>query len=98
MDYQKGKWICPECNATSKEAYIEALNDYFLLIKPSITTRECQSIFQIPTTDISRNILISLNLPTSGHTKKRLYHQWPGDKSYVMAADKIIAQQQIHRR
>ena len=98
MDYQKGKWICPECNATSKEAYIEALNDYFLLIKPSITTRECQSIFQIPTTDISRNILISLNLPTSGHTKKRLYHQWPGDKSYVMAADKIIAQHQIHRR
>jgi hypothetical protein len=98
MHYQTGKWICPKCGSTSKEAHIEALIDYFLLIKPTITNRECQTIFHIPNSDISRNLLISLNLPTSGHTKKRVYHQWPGTKGYLMIADKIIAQHQFQRR
>jgi hypothetical protein len=98
MHYQKGKWTCSKCSSIFKDAHIEAIIDHFLLIKPTITTHECQSILHLPTSDISRRILISLNLPTSGHTKKRLYHQWPGNKSYLIAADKIIAQHQIQRR
>ena len=90
MDYQRGKWICPKCNHPSKTGHNEAINDYFLLIKPTITNRECQTILHLSTSDITRKILISLNLPTTGHTKKRLYHQWPGNKSYLISEQTIL--------
>ncbi|WP_420491315.1 nuclease-related domain-containing protein [Neobacillus drentensis] len=92
MNYQKGKWICPKCNSPSKTAHFEAINDYFLLIKPTITNHECHTILHLPTSDITRKILLSLQLPTSGHNKKRLYHQWPGSKSYLLSEETILKQ------
>jgi len=92
MHYQKGIWHCPKCHSVSKDAHIEAINDHFLLIKPTITNRECQTILRLPTSDVTRRILITLDLPTTGHTKNRVYHQWAGDKSYQLMEEKIITQ------
>ena len=98
MDYQRGNWICPKCSKPFKTGHIEAINDYFLLIKPTITNHECQTILHLPTSDITRKVLISLNLPTTGHTKNRLYHQWPGSQSYLILEEQLLKQNQIQRR
>jgi hypothetical protein len=90
MDYQNGKWVCPTCSIDSKDAHMDAINAYFLLVKPSITNHECQTILDIPSPNISRKILISLHLPTTGHTKKRVYHQWEGNKSYCLIEEKLL--------
>ncbi|MFJ7728274.1 nuclease-related domain-containing protein [Neobacillus sp. NPDC097160] len=73
MEYKKGKWICPKCHTLSKNGHIEALLVHFLLIKPTITNMECQNLLQLPSRDISQKFLLSLNLPSTGHTKNRLY-------------------------
>ncbi|MEH7545154.1 nuclease-related domain-containing protein [Neobacillus vireti] len=98
MEYQRGKWVCPKCNHPSKTGHIEAINDYFLLIKPTITNHECQTLLHLPTSDITRKVLISLKLPTTGHTKNRLYHQWPASQSYLIIEEQLLNQKQIQRR
>ncbi|MBM7654725.1 nuclease-related domain-containing protein [Neobacillus cucumis] len=98
MDYQNGKWICPKCSTHSRDGHMEAINAYFLLIKPTISNHECQTILHIPTPNITRKLLISLHLPTTGHTKKRIYHQWEGNKSYSFIEEKLLKQIQIKSR
>ncbi|PGV51523.1 NERD nuclease [Bacillus sp. AFS037270] len=98
MDYQRGNWICLKCSQPFKTGHIEAIKDYFLLIKPTITNHECQTILHLPTSDITRKVLISLNLPTTGHTKNRLYHQWLGSQSYLILEEQLLKQNQIQRR
>ncbi|WP_160722699.1 nuclease-related domain-containing protein [Bacillus sp. USDA818B3_A] len=89
MEYQKGKWICIKCGSKSRDGHIETINDHFLLVKPTITNRECQKILHLPSANITQKKLIALDLPTSGHTKKRVYHQWPDNKSYILIEKKL---------
>lgn len=75
MNYVRGKWICPFCQTSSKNAYIEGLNDFFYLYKPTITNSECKNFLHLPSSDIAQKLLFSLKLETSGNTKGRIYHQ-----------------------
>lgn len=85
MAYKRGKWICPKCFSTSKDGHIDFLRDYFLLVKPTLTNQECQTILHLPTKNITQKFLFSLNLPTSGHTKNRIYYQWANQRTYFEA-------------
>ncbi|MEH7332827.1 nuclease-related domain-containing protein [Neobacillus drentensis] len=38
MIYKKGKWFCPTCHMSSKDALIVGLNDYFYLIQPCVSS------------------------------------------------------------
>ncbi|WP_423802686.1 nuclease-related domain-containing protein [Neobacillus sp. SAB-20_R2A] len=73
MKYDKGKWHCSICQTTSKDAYIEAIKDHFLLIKPSITNAELRGLLHLPTNDTAQKILFRLHLPYEGKNKARLY-------------------------
>ncbi|MFP5108715.1 nuclease-related domain-containing protein [Neobacillus sp. C211] len=77
MVYKKGKWCCPKCATLSKTAHIQAIKDYFLLIKPSITNAELCQFLHIDSLNIGYKILKSLNLPYTGKFKNRVYHQPP---------------------
>ncbi|WP_242637862.1 MULTISPECIES: nuclease-related domain-containing protein [Bacillaceae] len=77
MNYKRGKWICPSCKTTSKDAYLEAVIDHFYLIKPTITNFELRSLLHLPNNDTAQKVLYKLNLPSTGKTKNRIYHQWP---------------------
>lgn len=77
INYSRGNWICPSCHTTSKEAHIQALTDYFLLIKPSITNSEFCRFIGLPTNDTAQKILLSLKLPSTGKTKGTVYLPWP---------------------
>lgn len=75
MIYVRGKWICPLCQTTSKNAFIEGINDYFYLYKSTITNSECKKFLHLPSNNIAQKLLFSLNLESTGKTKGRVYHQ-----------------------
>ncbi|MGG1676500.1 NERD domain-containing protein [Neobacillus sp. NRS-1170] len=84
MIYKRGKWICPICKTSCKEAHIESLNDYFYLYKPSISNSEFRYFLHIPSDDIAQKILLSLKLPSTGTTKNRKYHFTPKEIPYAL--------------
>ncbi|GHH97469.1 hypothetical protein AM1BK_10120 [Neobacillus kokaensis] len=73
MRYERGKWRCPICQTLSNETFLESLDDYFYLYKPTITNTEFRDFFLFPTVHIAQKKLQSLNLPSMGTTKNRLY-------------------------
>ncbi|HEY2420086.1 MAG TPA: NERD domain-containing protein [Neobacillus sp.] len=77
MKYKSGTWHCPTCGYISKTAHIQAINDYFLLIKPSITNAELREFLHLPSRKISYHILNSMGFPFSGRNKGRVYFPSP---------------------
>ena len=75
MDYSRCKWICPECLLFSKEAFINGISDYFLLIKPSFSNPEIRSFLHLPSSRATTSFLPKLNFPHTGTKKGRIYHQ-----------------------
>lgn len=74
MKYSRGSWNCPNCKAKSKTAHIQAVHDYYLLIKPSITNAEFRHFLHIDSIHIAQKLLASMNLPYTGKYKDRVYH------------------------
>ncbi|MED4224210.1 nuclease-related domain-containing protein [Neobacillus cucumis] len=70
---KKSKWYCSSCNNYSKEAHLNALLDYFLLIDSKITNQKFREYCHLTSQDISKRILVSANLNCSGTTKGRVY-------------------------
>ncbi|WP_203553704.1 NERD domain-containing protein [Bacillus sp. B15-48] len=66
-------WVCPHCFYHSKTAYHDALLDYFLLIKPTITNREFRDFFGIDNIKTATYLLSSQDLPSTGIKKGRVY-------------------------
>ncbi|USK33484.1 NERD domain-containing protein [Bacillus sp. F19] len=70
----RGRWICRECSFFSKDAHIESLSDYNLLISQSITNKELRNFLNLSYIHIASKLLISLNLPVTGETRNRSYN------------------------
>ncbi|WP_408011628.1 nuclease-related domain-containing protein [Pseudalkalibacillus sp. A8] len=47
MERVYGKWICLECKTNSKNAHIDTLRDYCLLIQPTITNQQLRKYLHI---------------------------------------------------
>ncbi|MGG4167023.1 nuclease-related domain-containing protein [Rossellomorea vietnamensis] len=73
MVRKTGIWFCPHCNHLSKTAHLQAIEDYFLLIKPTITNRELRDFLQLSSVRTATLILQSLNLKKTGSTKGSVY-------------------------
>lgn len=66
-------WMCPTCSNLSKKVHVQALNDYFLLIHPSISNRQCQEFFHFPNQKMISKLLSTMELACTGSHKNRLY-------------------------
>lgn len=73
MQYHWGKWSCSQCSYTAKDAHIQTLRDFALLIKPNITNKQARLFLQIDSIDIMQRMLSALELPYSGQFKNRAY-------------------------
>ncbi|WP_051590911.1 nuclease-related domain-containing protein [Bacillus sp. UNC438CL73TsuS30] len=74
MERRYGTWCCPKCGTRSKDAHIQSISDYFLLIKPSITNAELCDFLHI-NPRLAYKILTSMNLPFTGKFRDRVYHK-----------------------
>lgn len=73
MIRKTGNWLCPGCSHLSRTAHIQAIEDYFLLIKPTITNQELRNFLNLSSSKSATLILQSLNLKTTGSTKGTVY-------------------------
>ncbi|WP_212971816.1 nuclease-related domain-containing protein [Bacillus sp. J14TS2] len=59
---KKRVWICQRCQKIDDTAPIHALIDYYYLVGPEITNRECRRFLQIPSSSIVKKFLSKLSL------------------------------------
>lgn len=62
MERIYGSWRCNVCNKLSKHAHKRALSDYFHLITPWITNKECMRFLQLKSRAVATRLLSSSNL------------------------------------
>ncbi len=70
----KGNWYCPNCTKKDKKAHIQALNDYKLLFKATITNSELRDFLVLNSAPTANRLLHSMNLRYTGDNKSRVYH------------------------
>ncbi|WP_066306037.1 nuclease-related domain-containing protein [Bacillus sp. FJAT-29814] len=75
MQFYRQKWICRHCKSESKDAYLEAINDHFLIFGVPITNKEIREYLHIPNGRQATYFLRLCNLPSTGTNKGRIYHQ-----------------------
>ncbi|SDK13934.1 nuclease-related domain-containing protein [Sediminibacillus albus] len=68
------RWHCPYCRHDSRDAHNRAISDYLLLIKPSITNRECQRFLHLHSRHTAKRLL-KFQLSFSGKSNKRVYYK-----------------------
>ncbi|MCA1029570.1 NERD domain-containing protein [Bacillus timonensis] len=74
MERGFGRWICPKCGADSKDAHLEALQDYSFLIAEEISNREARAFLQIESESVARKLLVSMGLEVRGSNRDRSYN------------------------
>ncbi|CAH0346354.1 nuclease-related domain-containing protein [Bacillus sp. CECT 9360] len=77
MERQSGKWYCRACEFNSKDAHIQAVEDYFLLVNSTITNPQLRWFLHIPSKHLASKLLVSLNLPHIGVGRGRIYSKAP---------------------
>ncbi|SFL84721.1 nuclease-related domain-containing protein [Salibacterium qingdaonense] len=70
---RNGHWCCPFCGFSSKDAPRSALQDYNALIHPFLTTEQCCDFLNLPSSQVTRRLLQSLNVPHNRKNKGRVY-------------------------
>jgi hypothetical protein len=75
MERYSGKWNCTHCGATSKGAHLQALEDYFLIINPTINNRQFRSFVHLSSQKLASKLLAKSNLTATGATKNRSYQR-----------------------
>ncbi|QNF27103.1 nuclease-related domain-containing protein [Metabacillus elymi] len=69
----KANWHCPKCNRKDKQAHIQAIKEYKLLVKPTISNAEMRYFLNITSPAIANRLLKSMNLRYTGSNKDRVY-------------------------
>ena len=73
MIRMNGTWHCMNCKTDNRNAHIEALQDYALLLGQTITNKQLRNFLHIPSTSVANKLLASLNLQYSGDKRGRIY-------------------------
>lgn len=69
-------WYCQFCKSTSKDAHIQAIQDYFWLLGDSISNKQCRDFLLLSSRRTAQNILVSMKLTSFG-AKKGVYYTEP---------------------
>ena len=80
MERTKVAWECETCRLISRNAHLEALNDWFMLIKTSITTAECQDFIGLKNLNTAKQFLMKSGCQPVGGRRYRHYIRQPLEK------------------
>lgn len=69
-----GKWYCVKCRYTCKDAHLDAIKDYSLLLGTTIQKNQFMHFLKITSSSSSSKLITSLNTPFSGTTRNRTYN------------------------
>lgn len=74
MERCKRSWQCPGCKLKSSEVHHDAIKEWFMLIKPSISAAECKDFLELEHLSTARNILKNPLYHRAGNNKMRRYY------------------------
>ncbi|TDL32850.1 NERD domain-containing protein [Jeotgalibacillus sp. S-D1] len=66
-------WACTRCNRWDRHAHQKALDDYFLLMSPSLTNRDARAFLGLDCNRTTHGLLKAMNLKHTGKTYNRVY-------------------------
>lgn len=66
-------WYCEQCHSKHKDAHLQSLQEYYLLMNSSITSSKLRDFINISSYSLATRILKALHLPSFGITKGRVY-------------------------
>ncbi|MFS0774582.1 nuclease-related domain-containing protein [Neobacillus sp. 3P2-tot-E-2] len=66
-------WHCPICKVNNHLAHVQTLGEWFLVVKRSITNRECREFLGIKDKFTANRILQSMNFKSQGTYRDRTY-------------------------
>ncbi|HZG72958.1 MAG TPA: hypothetical protein VEY51_15580 [Chondromyces sp.] len=73
MKRMHGNWYCVSCEYLSKDAHVESLREYYLLVDSEITNRKAREFLLVPSSFTTKRLLFNLGLPYRGEKKGRVY-------------------------
>ncbi|WP_394138199.1 nuclease-related domain-containing protein [Cytobacillus oceanisediminis] len=77
MIFHWGKWHCTSCNHSSHSAHEQTIQDYFLLIKPTITNSEFRTFSHLSSLHTASRMLSKMQLPFKRDKRHRFYEKPP---------------------
>jgi hypothetical protein len=75
MERVMRRWECGPCNLFSADAHLEAIDEWFMLIKPTITTNECKTFLGLQSLEAAKRALKRKNLEEAGGRRHRFYKE-----------------------
>ncbi len=91
MKRSKSGWRCGECDNTSKDAHLIALQEFRVLLDKDITNRQASWFLKISSPDTTRRLLVNAGFSSTGTFRDRKYQiskqsiyveQIPGKDNY----------------
>jgi len=73
MERYHGYWGCPVCKMKSKQAHLQAINEYRILFNSTITNSQLREFLNLQSADTAKRLLKSMNIPYVGENKGRKY-------------------------
>jgi hypothetical protein len=73
MIRKQTSWLCVKCSNLDKKAHVQAINDYFHLIAPTITNKQARDFLNITSPRLAQYLLNSMSLIQSGYGKGTSY-------------------------
>ncbi|MGE7695887.1 nuclease-related domain-containing protein [Lysinibacillus sp. NPDC094177] len=73
MQKLKIGWHCQMCQHRCRDAHVQSLKDYYMLVGETITNRECRDFLMIESEHVAKRILQKLQLPRGGSNKNSRY-------------------------
>lgn len=74
MNKIKRTWMCQSCRLTNPEAHHQAIQEWFMLMKPSISVAECKDFLELEFPSTVRRILKNPLYKKVGDNKTRKYY------------------------
>ena len=73
MTFYSAKWHCPNCGYSSKKDFFQAVDDYFLLLGPTITRKQFAEFLHIYSSSVAGHQLRALKLLSTGSKRGTIY-------------------------
>lgn len=75
MHRDNRKWYCPACHTRSSSAHEQAINDYLLLISPTISSKECRVFLHHFSKTTVKRYFLNMGLKKMGNGKNTVYQR-----------------------
>ncbi|MDN7241749.1 nuclease-related domain-containing protein [Planococcus sp. N028] len=73
MDRFQRKWECKSCFLLSNDAHFEAVEEWFMLCQPTITTNQCKDFLGLSSLEAAKRLLKRMELDEIGGRRHRRY-------------------------